>query len=220
MMDESTTEQVQQRTPTAPAPDQQIDQLTPVADQEDKQEVAERFFNNSGPAAEVPPAEEPEDDDMKAIRSEWTFYPAEVNKLVPHQMLDSAIGQTIDVEGQQVKVTRGMARQSVGELRGMVGDLGLSRDEVSAIAETINRGASSGSNHDPIPGRERAVELLNREHGENAAQALRASRAYVAKNPKLGRLLDRTGLGDDPSTVAIIARRAMALHRAGKLRIK
>ncbi|MDP2024532.1 MAG: hypothetical protein Q8L16_26915 [Hydrogenophaga sp.] len=218
MMDESTTEQVQQG--TTPAPGEQVDQLTPVAHQEGELDAADRFFNNSGAAIDIPPAEVPEDDDMKAIRSEWTFYPAEVNKSVPHEVFDSAIGKTIDLDGQQVEVTRSLARKAVGELRAVVGDIGLSKEEVSSIAQTMNRLASSGTNDDPIQNRERAVDLLNREHGENAAQALRAARAYISKNPKLGRLLDQSGLGDDPATVATIARRALALNRSGKLKVK
>jgi len=220
MMDESTTEQVQQGALTAAAPGEQVEQLTPVAHQEDKQEVAERFFNNSGAAIDIPPAEVPEDDDMKAIRSEWTFYPAEVNKSVSHQVFDEAIGTTVQIDDQPVEVTRELVKKGVAEVRAIVGDLGMNLEEATSFVSNIKRAGQGQPPQDRIPGREAAVETLNREHGENAAQALRAARAYIAKNPKLGGLLERSGLGDDPATVATIARRALALSRSGKLKVK
>lgn len=220
MTDESTTEQVQFETPTAPATGEQIDQLAPVAHQEDKQEVAERFFNNSGAAIDMPPAEVPEDDDMKAIRSEWTFYPAEVNKSVSHQVFDEAIGTTIQIGDQSVEVTRKLVNKVVSEVRATVGDLGMNAEEAKAFVSSVKRAGKGEAPQDRVPGRESAVEMLNAEHGVNAAQALRAARAYVEKNPKLGRVLELSGLGDDPATVATIARRAFALQRSGKLKVK
>lgn len=223
MMDESTTEQAQQGNPTAPAPGEQINQQPLVDHQKGDLKEAERFFfNNSGAALDVPPADAPEDDEMKAIRSEWTFYPAEVNKSVPHDVFDEAIGTTSQVGDQVVTADREMVRRGVAEIRALVGDLGMNREEATSFVENIKR-IGKGS---PIPedqriaGRESAVERLNAEHGEQAALALRASRAYIAKNPKLGSLLERSGLGDDPATVVTIARRALALHRAGKLKVK
>lgn len=173
-------------------------------------------------ADEVPSMEEPADEDMKAVRREWTMYPAEINKGIEHTVFDEAIGKTIEIEGQQITVTREMTRKSVAELRGIAGDLGLNQQEAKSLIDNIKRigqGLADGTGT-RAGNREQAIQRLNATYGEEAGKALALSRAFVAKNPKLATILNRSGLGDDPTTVAQIARRAMALHEAGKLRLK
>lgn len=119
-----------------------------------------------------------------------------------------------------VEVNSAMARKAVSELRAMAGDLELSTTDMGVMSESLAFARSiKGDAEKTAAAREWAVGLLNAEHGDQAAFAARAARAYVAKNPKLGALLDHSGAGDSPHTVVLIARRALALHKAGKLTV-
>jgi hypothetical protein len=119
-----------------------------------------------------------------------------------------------------VTVDREMAQRALAELRSMAADLDLNTGDMAGVTEGLTFAQSiRGDPEKTITARESAVEMLNAEHGQEAALAARAARAYVAKNPKLGALLDRTGAGDSPQTIALIARRALSLHRAGKLTV-
>lgn len=169
-----------------------------------------------------PSAYEPKDDEMKLIRKGWTMYPAEVEKMITTAMFDEYIGKDIEVNGKTVKATKEITRRAVSELRALVGDLSLSRDEFEDLMETV-RSVKPQAEFDEkavIPMREATVEALNREHNDKAFKAFKAARAYVAKNPILGDILDKSGLGDQPKVVAVIARKALALHESGKLSIK
>lgn len=192
-------------------------------DQPDKAEQeAKGLYSKTYAAESLPDYDEPEDEDMRAVRSDWRLFPAEVEKAVGADVFDEAIDTTVEIDGRPTKVTREMLGKSVAEFRALVGDLGLNADQASYLLSEIKRlGAMKDrGEEDPLPKRESAVELLNGEHGGNASLSLRAARAYIEKNPKLGRLLDRSGLGDDPKVVAMVARRALSLHQAGKLKVK
>jgi hypothetical protein len=58
---------------------------------------------------------------------------------------------------------------------------------------------------------------LASEYGPRAEQVLDAARQLIAKHPQLATLLDQTGLGSHPAVVTVVARKAYALQRAGKL---
>jgi hypothetical protein len=106
------------------------------------------------------------------------------------------------------------------EVQALATELGLSRTEIASIGEGLTFAQSvRGDAQRIMAARESAVDLLNQEHGDQAKLAVRAARAYVAANPKLSAMLDRTGAGDAPQAIVLIARRALALHRAGKLTI-
>jgi hypothetical protein len=118
----------------------------------------------------------------------------------------------------KVEFTEDMARK--GELRTMAADLNLSSADATSVSEGLALAQTfKGDEQKTIAARESAVQLLNEEHGEQAALAARAARAFVAKNPPLAQLLERTGAGDSPQVIALVARRALALHAAGKLTI-
>ncbi len=62
-----------------------------------------------------------------------------------------------------------------------------------------------------------ARSTLTSEYGESAEAILEASRKLVAQDKPLFAYLDRTGLGSHPRIVSLIARKAHALRKAGKL---
>jgi hypothetical protein len=158
---------------------------------------------------------------MKAVREDAAyrmFGVSEAARAVPDNLLEAAIGQTIEVDGQAVVFDHEMAQLGVSELRAMAADLDLSTGDMALVSESIALGESLKS--DPaqaVAAREEAVEMLNAQHGQEAALAARCAQAYVAKNPKLAQLLERTGAGDSPQAISLIARRALSLHKAGRL---
>lgn len=171
---------------------------------------------------ETPPADAPDDEDMQAIRRDAAMFPAEAEKAIALSEFDVTLGVTGLVDGQEVTVTKPILRKAVSEIRAMTADIGMNQQEAADFVANIKRIGTSKPIPDDqrIPNREKAVDMLNREHGNEAARALKAARRYIAKNPKLASILERSGLGDDPETVATIARRALGLVRAGKLRLK
>lgn len=176
------------------------------------------------PAAEqLPAGPDVEDLDMKAVRDDPAyrmFGVSEAARALPDNVLDRAIGEIVEVDGEAVTLDREMVQTGLAALREMAADLDLTTDDMAAVAEGLNLGESLLANPEAvIAARERIVETLNAEHGQEAALAARCARAYVAKNPKLANLLERTGAGDSPQAARLIARRALSLHKAGKLKL-
>lgn len=182
--------------------------------QRNAEELGAALYGNDQP---LPKADEPEDEDMHAIRQSTArrlYGTAAIEKAIPESEFDSQIGTTVS----GVKLTREMTQKVVVELREMAADLSLSRNEVQVFRDSFRRDSEvKGDPERVTANRETAVEVLNNEHGNEANLALRAARAYVAKNTKLAAMLDRTGAGDDPNVVALIARKALQLHKAGNL---
>lgn len=197
----------------APAPEP-LPESAPRTDEE----MAQGLFDEE----DTPPPEVPETEEMQSIRRESAMFPAEAVKEIALSEFDQIVGHTIPMDdGSTLTVTKEVTRKAAAEVRAMASDLSLSRDEIKAVREAFNRSASlkNADEQTRIASREKAVDLLNREHGNEAARAFKAARSYIAKNPKLASMLERSGLGDDPETVATIARRALGLVRSGKLRV-
>lgn len=168
---------------------------------------------------ELPAPDLHDDSDMRELRNsaERRLYGhAEIQKAIPLSEFESVIGQVVDGR----TLDKALVQKGVSELRAMAADLGLDAAGVKVVRDGLARAKDFGGDEGKIiASRESAVERLNYEHGNQAALALRCARAYVAKNPKLAAILDKTRAGDDAATVAIIARKALALHKAGKLRL-
>lgn len=176
-----------------------------------------------GDAAPERRAEPRVDPELQALRqdaAECLYSRPEAERTVPENLLEAAVGAQVEVDGKMVDFTEDLARHGVAELRTLAADLNLSTTDVAAMTEGLLFAETiKGDEQKTIAARESAVDLLNAEHGEDAALAARAARAFVAKNPKLTQMLVRTGTGDSPQVVAVIARRALALHKAGKLTV-
>lgn len=76
---------------------------------------------------------------------------------------------------------------------------------------------AGGVEADPIAWRASARTALMQEFGTSADAALADAQRLVAKDAKLARFLDETGLCDHPAYVKAIALRAKALRAAKKL---
>ncbi len=169
---------------------------------------------------DLPEAEAPTDPEMLALRDspERRMYgAAEAAKALPLSDLLDEVGQVEIAPG--VKLTREHAIKATVELRAMAADLNLVQGDFDVLGEAIVRlagidrtdQAAIAAEHDAV------IDTLNHTFGNEATQAVRAARAYVAKNPRLAGFLNATGAGDDPRTVTLIAKRALAMHKAGKL---
>lgn len=182
------------------------------------EELAQGMFAEE----ELPSPDEPSDPDMISIRREARMYSGEAEKAIPLSEAYKIIGQTVPMDdGSTLIVTKELALKATAEIRAMASDLSLSGEDINAVREAFKRSTAlkNADEQTRIASREMAVDLLNREHGNEAARAFRAARAYIAKNPRVAAMLDRSGAGDDPETVALIARKALQLHRAGKLKV-
>lgn len=115
-------------------------------------------------------------------------------------------------------ITPEAGRKAMAELREIAADLDLSPADVAKVRQraTLVRETQP----DAIAQREAAVDALNREFGNDAKQAWRDARALVARDPRVGRMIESMGLGDDPEVVVMIARIARQQRVAGKLKTR
>lgn len=195
-----------------PAVEQAGQDATAEPEQHDKR-TAEQLAADAyqQPAALPAPKDAPS---LADIRNDptWAAYPAAAEAELPREMFDQAIGQS--------GITAEQAAQATAEMRAVALDLSLSGSELQAVKAGFVRASTAQRDASGIgAAREHAVNRLNTEHGESAALAFRCARAYVTANPRLAAALDATNAGDDPEVVATIARKALALHRAGKLKV-
>lgn len=107
-------------------------------------------------------------------------------------------------------------RKARAEVREMCADLDLGPSEVQSLRQRAERLRETPT--DVITQREAAVDALNREFGQGAKQAWRDARALVARDPRVAQLIEAMGLGDDPDTVLLLARKARSQRLAGKLK--
>lgn len=170
---------------------------------------------------ELPQADPPKDDEGRAIRKDAVMYGmAEAEKGIPDESFMGTVGQQVKVGDNTVQITEAIAKKALVETRTYAAELGLNKSEITSIGEAMERTYTAQPDQVAvISNREQAVELLNSEHGNDAALSLRAAQIYIAKRPRLAAMLERTGAGDDPQVVTLIARKALALHKAGRLSV-
>lgn len=201
--------------PLKPAPDTAAligdeDTSQPVQhDKRDAEQLAADAYRQ--PTELPPPAGAPALADIRNDPS-WAAYPAAAEQELPHEMFAQTIGQN--------GITAEQAAQATADMRAVALDLSLSRSELQEVKAGFERATTAQRDETSVGAlRDHAVNRLNTEHGESATLAFRCARAYVAANPRLAAALDATNAGDDPEVVATIARKALALHRAGKLKM-
>jgi len=103
----------------------------------------------------------------------------------------------------------------VAELREVAADLGLG---VTDVAELHNRaGIVKTEGLAPEVAIDRCVDRFNEVFGQDAAQAYRDARALVARDPRVGALLDGWGLSSDAQTAVMLARIARREKMEGRL---
>lgn len=96
---------------------------------------------------------------------------------------------------------------------------GISSDDAQFVTEVAVAAEVSPPGDDVLnQWRGAAHDTLRQEFGDSAKVALADARALVAQDKQLHDYLDRTGLGNHPKIVRIVANRARQLRLAGKLK--
>lgn len=106
---------------------------------------------------------------------------------------------------------------TVSEWAAIGTDLGLGHGDVAQIAELAVRDGPRA--HGMAAAWQRQADVdLGRVFGSEKAAALQDARRLVARDPRLHRMLDATGLGNHPVVVVRLAQQARALRAAGRLK--
>ncbi len=163
------------------------------------------------PPSDAPPvqADDEVDPEFAALRADRMY--DGIASAVPDDLLADVVGQTL---GDGFEVTPELAQAATTEMRAILIDLQATPADVASFAEALRQ---------PMPAEQAAdasIELLNSSYGDRATHAMRCARRFVEMNPKLGAVLDRAGMGNDPRVVRVIAARAVALERTGRLTVK
>ena len=192
----------------APAP-----ALQPASDEPPTQRTAEELAAAMYPKDAEPVQLDPAPPEVQELRDDIArrMYSAQdtLREAVPE-----APEETFTAEG----IDPAVGRKALAEVREMFADLDLGPREVQGLRQRAERLRDAPT--DVITQREASVEALNREFGNDAKQAWRDARALVARDPRVGKLIEAMGLGDDPDTVLLLARTARSQRATGKLRVK
>ena len=185
--------------------------LQPPAEEPPQQRTAEELAAAMYPKDAEPVQLDPVPAEVQELRDDIArrMYSAQdtLREAVPE-----APEETFTTEG----IDPAVGRKALAEVREMFADLDLGPREVQDLRQRAERLRDAPV--DPIAQREAAVEALNREFGQGAKQAWRDARALVARDPRVGKLIEAMGLGDDPDTVLLLARTARSQRIAGKLK--
>lgn len=104
----------------------------------------------------------------------------------------------------------------VHELRRMTADLGFGNNDVAELNARIRH--IEANPLDVSQARAEASKLLVRVFGNDADQALADARKLVMRDPRVAKIIEQTGLGDDPQTILKFAKQARSLRQKGKLK--
>lgn len=195
---------------------------------------AARLFG--GPDADPGPAEdeerEPLTDDEHMARLypekpdpvELDTVPPEVKELRDAQDRRTFSAQTTyrdaapDADFEALGIDPEVGRKGMAEVRELFADLDLTPGDVRGLRERAEKLRDAPA--DAFAQREATVDALNREFGQGAKQALREARALVARDPRVAKMIETMGLGDDAATIVKLAHVARAQRLAGKLKVK
>ncbi|PUE41426.1 hypothetical protein [Limnohabitans sp. Bal53] len=105
----------------------------------------------------------------------------------------------------------------VAELREMATDVAASPADVDLIRTIGNELQAPPSQAKLTEWSDQTADLLNSTFGGTASMALADARKLVARDPRLGRILENNGLGSHPKVVLTLARLARQARLDGKL---
>lgn len=105
------------------------------------------------------------------------------------------------------------------EAREIAADAGFSLADINTLRD-IDRQikANPPTTETRAAWREEAIDRMNREFGNDAAQAMRDARTFIAKDPRFAHALELNGRGDHPETVMTFARLARRARMEGRLK--
>jgi len=116
-------------------------------------------------------------------------------------------------DNDQVRAFRAEAREQFA-------DLGLSDQDARDVVGVINAELQAG-----IPAaetraqwQEQALNDVVRQYGKDAPARIAEARALVARDPRVQKILDDTGLGSHPRVVALMIERARSERGRGRLK--
>ena len=130
-------------------------------------------------------------------------------------MLRDVVQDLTDEQCEAEGIDPAVARQATAEVREVAADLDLGALDVRTLRTRVETLRSTPV--ETITQRESAVEALNREFGNGAYQAWLDARALVARDPRVGKMIETMGLGDDAETIVMLAKKARSQRAAGKL---
>lgn len=123
-----------------------------------------------------------------------------------------------DSEFKSAELDPEVAKRGIVEVREIAADLGLGKAEIEALKDR-----ATAVRVQPIPESQQVdatISALNREFGNDARQALMDARALVGRDPRVGRIIEAMGIGNDPAVVVMLAKQARSQIAAGHLRGK
>lgn len=189
------------------------------------------FYNNSPGMVPLetaaPPADnsQPAADDSAAMplaspaqNGGLASIPENIAALRKGTLYDPALTFRHDLHLTSPELPPEAAETAGAELRRMAGDIGLSSPElrdVVAVAKGIDRSPPDEATEDRW--RSEATHELSHRYGPQAHEALTLARALVARDPRMGAVLESLNLGNHPRVVMLLAERAYAERKAGRL---
>jgi hypothetical protein len=113
------------------------------------------------------------------------------------------------------------ARAFRAEAREQFADLGLSSSEARQVVEVFDSALRDGIPDEATRARwqSQALDAVFREHGpKEAPRRIAAARALVARDVRVQRILDATGLGSHPAVVSLLISKAHSERMRGRLK--
>lgn len=198
--------------PQAAQPQAQPDATSEPARQRTAEELAEAAY----PEPPEPVQLDPVPAEVQELRDDVARRMYSAQDTFRDAIPDADEAQRAELAAQGITPEAG--RKATAELREIAADLDMSPADVAKVRQraTLVRETQP----DVIAQREATVDALNREFGNDAKQAWRDARALVARDPRVGRMIEAMGVGDDPEVVLMIARVARAQRVAGKLKTR
>lgn len=105
---------------------------------------------------------------------------------------------------------------AVREMRELMADLGLPPTEVAALRDRSLAVRRAGT--DQAGQQKASADALERRFGKEASATLKEARALVARDPRVGKLIESMGLGDDAETIITLAEAARRQKTRGQLK--
>lgn len=114
----------------------------------------------------------------------------------------ATLAQRTAVAHEVARISRDLGMSDAGEF------MDILKQAKSGTAPTAEQAQASMA---------KAADLLRSEYGDKAQQALADARALVQRDPRVAKLLDAAGLGNDPATVLKFAKLAQRQRAQGRL---
>lgn len=133
----------------------------------------------------------------------------------PERRMFSAQGTYATFELGDNPLAPEIARAVTSELREIFSDVGASTAEAQEFATLAKEVPAAPEARASL--RAEAIEAVRQQYREDADAALADARALVARDPRVAKIIDATGLGDHPRAVLTIIQLARAARMRGEL---